>query len=607
MLPRWLDRLASLLNGLPLPFKDAALARYRATAASGPWLKHSSPLALSGLLLRSPLVGAYRHLAILGAFSMLGAALIWPIFGADYPPGVDTATFLHLNWVTKLAASGQLTNPFQDPYWYGGFSYLVSYPPLGYGLVGVISFVTRLDLIFVYLVVLVLSYGGIGAVTYWLAGELGLRRWAAALAAVLVALAYPVLSAIYLWGWFTSVMALPFALAALLMLERSLRSGKWTLAAWGGLAMALGILIHHMTGLSLGLGMVGWFIYHAISGVYPRQRVVKFSGLFMLVAAMLVIPWGIPFLIHVLGVGFQREIPGLWLPDMSIYRRHVVDASLMGEYIYPSYLWVTSLVLATGGTVYALMEHRRMAGIAILLLVLTWFSMGANLNPLIKVYPFSALDAARFHLFMAPFIALLGAWLVERVVSTLRELWPAVSRKLPPGHAQRLWYALIVVVLAAVLTFPVKDALTARGTMGPYRVEGSVQEAMAWLAQRPSPTDECPYDTKGRIYSVGLWNWDAFLVPYLADQPLIDGWHDEGASNVSLIRELRIMGWTGQVDIRRAHELLSELGAGHLLINRLSYYPAEASEVFWDEVEAHPEWFQKRGQWGDVAVFRILP
>ena len=582
-------------------------------ARPGPLLDRTSHLPVTKLLLGRKWMTLYRHLAVFGGFSILGTVLVWPIFGPDYPPGVDTATFLHLSWVTKLAASGQLADPFQDPYWYGGFSYLAAYPPLGYGLVGVISFVTRLDLISVYIVLLVLAHGGLAAATYSLASEMGLSRWTASLAGVLTALAYPVLSAIFMWGWFTSVMALPFGLVALMLLERALRSGKWQPAAWGGLFMALSILTHHMTGLSLGLGMLGWYIFHTISGIYSRRQVVVFSGLFVAVTFLVVLPWGIPFIIHILDAGFRREVPGLWLPELAAYRTNVVDSSLIGEHIYPSYLGITLMVLAIGGVVYALLERRRLAGLAIVLLVLVWFSMGSNANPLIRVYPFSGLDVARFHLFMVPFMALLGAALVERLFSFLRDLWPAVTRRLPFRQSLSLskgiWYGLVVAVLSAILVFPALDAKEARGHTEPYQIRGSVAEAMDWLAERPpSVLGEAEgEELQGRIYSVGLWTWHTFLIPYLTDWPLVDGWHDEGAPNVNKIRELRLMGWTGNVDIQRTHQLLSELGAEYVLIKRISDYPIEASEVFWEGFESHPEWFQKREQWENVAVFQVLP
>ena len=531
----------------------------------------------------------------------MGAVLVWPIFGHDYPPGVDTPTFLHLSWVTNLAVSGQLADPFQDPYWYGGFSYLVAYPPLGYGLVGILTVATRLELTVVYSGLLVLSYGALATATYWLAAELGLRRWTAALTGILVALAYPVLSAIFLWGWFTSVMALPFALVAIMLLERSLKSSNWRPAGWAGVFMALSILTHHMTGLSIGLGLVGWFVFNVAAGVYPRRQVVVISGLFAGITALIVAPWGAPFLMHMLDAGFRREVPGLWLPDLAIYRDFVSDRSLIGQYVYPSYLGIPFMVLATGGTVYALLERRALGGIALALLVLTWFSMGANLNPLIRLYPFSGLDTARFHLYMAPFMVILGGALVERVFGFLRDVGSTLSSRLGPGTLNLLWYTVVIGVLAAVLVVPMLDAQKAREHMRPYQVEEQVDVAIRWLSESSSGDER-----QGPIYSIGLWNWDSFLVPYLAGRPLIDGWHDEGASNVGKIRRLRIMGWTGDVDIGEAHRILLELGASNVLINRISDYPAEASDVFWNEIEAHPKLFEKQEQWGDVAVFRVL-
>ena len=544
------------------------------------------------VMLRPAWLSAYRRLGILGAFSALSAVLIWPIFSPDYPPGVDTATFLHLSWVTKLAASGDLANPFNDPYWYGGFPYLEAYPPLGYGLVGTLSFLTRIDLIVVYTVVLVISHGGVAAATYWLARELSLKQWSAVLAGFLAAAAYPVLASVFLWGWFTSIMALPLGLAGLLLLERSLRTGNWKPAAWGGLCMATSILTHHMTGLSIGLGMAGMFAYHATVGVYSRRQVALFSALFVAVTALVVLPWGVPFMLHILDAGFRREVAGLWMPGISSFRNNLTDTGLIGAYTYPSYMGTTLMILTIGGTVYALMERGRMAGIAVALLVLTWFSLGASYNPLIRMYPFSGLDTARFHLFMVPFMAVLSAALVERTAGFLTDLWPSLYRSAR--------YVPVVALLAGVLAFPAKDALQAQDSMAPYKVDSGAEDAIEWLTLRRGGEAE-----GGPVYSIGLWTWHAFLIPYLGNQPLVDGWHDEGANNVEDIRELRLMGWTGNIDIERAHNILKELGTTHVLVNRDSDYPVERSGAFWEGFEAHPG-FEKRDQWGDVAVFAVL-
>ena len=295
-----------------------------------------------------------------------------------------------------------------------------------------------------------------------------------------------------------------------------------------------------------------------------------------------------------------------------MYRTNIIDSSLVGIHTYPSYLGTTFLVLAIGGTIYAILEKQRLAGLAVALLVLAWFSMGASLNPLFRAYPFSGLDAARFHLYMAPLMAIVGAALVERALLYMRDIWPTLTRRIRPPNSHRLRYFFVIAVVAAILVFPAIEARRAREFMAPYRVNSSVNEAISWLGVQPSIVDESGVDESGvdqsrdRIYAVGLWTWHSFLIPYLANKPLIDGWHDESASNVREIRELRLMGWTGQVDIQRAHQILLNQQAGYVLVKRVSEYPVENSNLFWNGFETYPEWFKKREQWGDVAVFQVL-
>ena len=444
-------------------------------ARTSPLLDQASQHPVGKFLLTQSRLKLVLHFAFFTTFSILGAVLIWPTFGGDYPPGVDTATFLHLSWVTKLAASGDLSNPFQDPYWYGGFPYLQAYPPLGYGLVGVISFITKIDLVNVYVALLVMAYGGLGLVTYWLAAEQGLSRWASALAAVLTMLAYPVLSSIILWGWFTSLMSLPFALIGFLLLQRSLRTGNWKLSVWGDIFMAVSIMIHHMTGISVGLGMAGWFLFHSTSRAYPIKQLLADCSVFLAVTALVTATWGIPFTIHVLDVGFRREVAGLWRPDLSTYSSNIIDSSLIGGFVYPSYLGITLLVLATGGTVFALIEARHLAGVAVALLVLVWFSMGVDLSPLIRVYLFTALDVARFHLFMVPFMTLLGAALVERLISFLKEIWPSLPPAFRSGRARYLWPSFVVLANRGGPGVPCNGRLESQGPHEPLpggRVSG---------------------------------------------------------------------------------------------------------------------------------------
>ena len=124
------------------------------------------------------------------------------------------------------------------------------------------------------------------------------------------------------------------------------------------------------------------------------------------------------------------------------------------------------------------MERRRLASVALMLLVMVWFSMGANASPLIRYYPFSSLDVARFHLYMVPFMALLAAMSSQRFLEMARG---SKFQLLAP----QVWSFLATVVVALVLVHPVYDAWQARRQAEPYRVEPEVRQALDWLATTP--------------------------------------------------------------------------------------------------------------------------
>ena len=236
-----------------------------------------------------------------------------------------------------------------------------------------------------------------------------------------------------------------------------------------------------------------------------------------------------------------------------------------------------------------------MAAVALVLLALVWFSMGANANPLINYYPISSLDVARFQLYMVPFLAILAAVAVERLLTLIRRSWSGFRSLL-------IWRSLVLAALVLVLTFPGYTAWRARSLAEPYRIQSQVQQALDWLADTPLDVEDNP----PQVFGVGLWNWHSFLVPTLSDRPLIDGWHDEGAANVRLIRRLRQMAWGQEpVDGPEVHVILTTLGADYVLLHR-SYWLGERAVEYWDQFLERPDLFQLRGQWGDVGVFGVL-
>ena len=155
-----------------------------------------------------------------------------------------------------------------------------------------------------------------------------------------------------------------------------------------------------------------------------------------------------------------------------------------------------------------------------------------------------------------------------------------------------------------VLVHPIYDAFQARKIATSYSIEPAVQQSLDWLAATPLDQD----GNQPEIFGIGLWNWHAFLVPTLSDRPLTDGWHDEGAPNVELIRQLRSMSWAGgdPVDAELAHEILNTLGSDYVLLHR-SFGRGELAAEYWDELATRPDLFNLQKRWGDVGVFRVLP
>ena len=538
---------------------------------------------------------AAMHLAVGVGFGVLAAFLLWPITGGDYPPGVDTPAFLHLSWVADLAFTGNLPDRLEDPFWYGGFNYLV-YPPLSYGLVGLITAITPASLAHVYASVLILAYGAFGFSTWFLAREFGLRWWPAGLAGVFTLLAYSSLNSVFLWGWFTTVVSLPFALLSVAFLERSFQRRSKRAALAAGVLMALATLAHHMTGLSIVMGLTLWMAFRLFRERDSRREMFVSCLIAAVATLILILPWAIPFLITTADTGFRREIPGNWLVPLGTYTTNILDPGLVGEFVYPSYLGIVLTAFALLGAFLSFVEGNRLASVTSILAVLLWFSLGANANPLINHYPLSGLDVARFHIFMTPFMALLAASAVERSIAALAQ----ASRRLQSPSS---WGVALAVAISVVLAYPVYTALQARNLAEPYRVETQVRQALDWIEDN-SPNDG---STPSSVYAVGFWNWQAFLVPALTGQRIVDGWHDEGADNVRSIRQLRNMAWPpgGPVDAEKVHEILSDLDGRFVLLYR-AYWQGERVDEHWEKLEERPDLFQHRQTWGDIGIFEVL-
>ena len=524
-----------------------------------------------------------------GLYVVAVTALMWPMFGPGTPPGVDSPTFLHLGWVTELALTGKLDSVLTDPFWYGGWPYLQAYPPLAYGAVGLISAVSPLPIEISFRIVVFLAYVGLGLSVYGLALEFELRRSTAVFAGFLSLLSYPIFVSLGIFGWFSTVVALPFGVAGVLMAERAVRTGERRAAVWSGVLLAGSLLAHHMTGFAFGLGMVPWAVYHVASGVQPRRRTLRMFGYAAGAAAATGGVWLVFFIVHITSVGFEREVAGNWLVDLNAMGRRALARSFVGRELYPSYIGLVQVPLAVGGVLYAVVARSRATGAALMLITFTLFAMGHTAMPLIRYYPLSGLDIARFTVFMAPFLAFFGALFMESAGADVLAL---IKRAVPRPAVAVVFGA----AAAAVLVIPVQDAIEARKTLAPITPLPQVALAMEWLRTETPPG--------ARVLNVGFRNWDAWWVPEQSDRPIMDGWNDEGAPEWQTVREVRHMGWFGRVNSLRLYDIMEERETDYVVVYH--WHPIDSPSLFETALAQDPFLFQRRAAWSGLTIYERL-
>ena len=501
---------------------------------------------------------------------------------------MDTPTFLHMAWFTRETISG--AGGFQDPYWYGGIPIFTTYPPLSYGLVGALAAIPGVGLVFIYTVALLAAYVGTGLATYYLARQLDNARSWSALAAMLTMLAYPVQVTVGLWGWYSSIVALPLALMALAMLERSLRYGRGRWAIAGGVFLGLSVLAHHMTAFAFALALPGWVVFYYFRQPDQRKDLYKTFALFAGATAAVTIWWIIPWAVNLAAAGFQREIPGLWSFSLAQYLDAITQRDLIGLYAYPTYLGIGLIAMAVGGVIQGLISPSRSTPYAVLLIVLVAVSLGEQVNPLIRVRPLDGLDVARFQLYMVPIIAILG---LPFLVSVRGALVDMVRLRNTPGWLPAVTGGLFVALIVGQAVWD--GAVASQRLFKPYRITPEAQLALEWLGGE---------EHQGKVLCVGFWHWDDFLLPYMYNRSVVDGWHDEGAENWRTVRVLRNMMWSGEVDIPQAHALLGELDGRYIAVQ--DYFTGESPGKFRSALKLRPDLFLQVADWGEVTIFERL-
>jgi hypothetical protein len=556
------------------------------TEVDGPENAFVSPLSdIARRITKPSLVNAHTGAAAL--YILMGLVFLWPMFGPGSPPGIDAPTFLHMSWVTDRALGGNTDSFFTDPYWYSGFPFIQTYPPLTYGLIGSLSAVSPVSVETWYRVVAFISFAGLGMSVYWLSGVFGLKRPFALWAGALTLLSYTVYATLGVFGSLPTLAALPFAIVSFGMLERGMRETGRRSAVTGGLLLGVASLAHHMTAGAFIMGLVPYVAFVYVSRADRRPVVGRQLMRFGLAFAAISIAWGGFFVWELVKVGFRREIPGIWAFDLSTYRSQILNRDLIGVIAYPYYLGLVQVPLAVAGAILAFVNRSRIAGLALTALLFAWFSLGAEGNFLVRLFPFSGLDVSRFALFLAPFMALLAAYALSEALDVKR-----YNLNVPKAAVN----ASVAAALSLFLVLPVFDSLKAAGVLEPVNPPEGVELFIKWLS-----TDGGGADSK--VYVVGMTNWDTYWVPQQAGAKLVDGWYDEGARSWRTVRELRTMGWTRNIDIERFHTILLEHGANYVSV--VDWDSNESPVLFEQILDARPDLFPPVTGFPGARVYQV--
>ncbi|MBM3939933.1 MAG: hypothetical protein FJ318_03370 [SAR202 cluster bacterium] len=470
-----------------------------------------------------------------------------------------------------------------DPYWYGGWNYAQAYSPLAYAVTGALALATPLTVETAYRLVLVVAVFALGVATYLLALEVGLRRLFATWAGLLVLATPPLFMGAGLYGWFSTLVALPFAIAGHAMLERAMRTRRRTHAAIAGALFGACVLASAMVGFSMAVALVPWLAYH-LAASRARGDTARLMAVAGVAGAAVCGVWAAFFLAHALRVGFEREIPGIWVFNLDTLRYRIFARGFIGVDTYPTYLRAVQIAAGLTGAIHAVLSRSRLAGLALSAMVLAWLGLGAAVNPLINAYPLSGLDMARMSLLVMPLLAVCAASLLGAVTSL--PLDARVSRRLAPVLPQA--------GVTALSALPVLDAAEAREAIAPVSRPAEYVRAARWIDEHTPPD--------AAFAAVGFRNWDAYWIPRDTGRRVMDGWHDEGTADWLAIREFRMMGWQGSGNPARLHEIMRERGVDYLVLDDWDGH--ELSEDLRRAVEGTPSLFERRFAEAGLTIFQ---
>lgn len=491
------------------------------------------------------------------------------------PLGVDSTS--HLFRVMLMTRSYQENGYFPqwNPYWYGGTTFSLLYPPLAFYIALVPSLLGLGPVLAYKLTDAVFFLIGPIAV-YYLCRQFKLDKAESVLAASFFSFSPSVVENYLFYDRFPSTVSLPVVCLFLVVLSRTMQSDhgrlKWNSVIISGALFGGIILLHHLTAFCAALlGLL--LVFSEGLGqrrLAPFVRGIALLSIVLSIGAALSSFWSVPFLEasgRFLSNPFYNRNVEFPFVRLSYFSINVVTyefglahflLSIFGIWVYPvdlksrrSFVPMVFGMMMVGMTVFELgekilAEPIRILGQTILILSLVsltwaimrrctsasthhlhtcyplawfavffWISLGNSALPFVALSPFSrfwkALDVHRFWLYLTVSMSILSAIGLKKLLRIRVNI---------PKMRPRVIAALLVGI--AVASGCVKAA---------YTVTHDISEFLPYpLLNSAPPKELVDYfrsdSTYARILALRCPLW-IYVLPYYTDKPLVDGWYPQ--------------------------------------------------------------------------------
>jgi len=506
------------------------------------------------------------------------------------PLGVDSTS--HLFRIMLMTKSYQENGylPQWNPYWYGGTTFSLFYPPLAF-YIALVPSLLGLGPVLAYKLTDAIFFLIGPIAVYYLCREFGLSNTERALAASFFSFSPSVVENYLFYDRFPSTVSLPVVCLFLIVLSRGIRSDckklKWNLLIISGALFGSIILLHHLTAFCTAL--LGLLLILSEALVEKRLEILaKRMALLSIVLSIGVALssfWLFPFIEasgRFLSNPFYNRNVEFPFVRLSYFSINVVTYAFgLAQFLLSLFaIWTCCIVsrprrlvpaafvmMVFGMAMFELGEKifvdtMRILGQAVVILslalltwvitqrhnkssdhgfqasfVLAWFtaffwiSLGSFALPFVALSPFSrfwrTLDVHRFWLYLTVSMSILSAIGLKRIL--------------------RIRVSIPRIKLRVIVTLLVGIAIASGCVKVAYTVTHNVSEFLPYpLLNSAPPKQLVDYFRSDQMYARILalrcpfW---VYVLPYYTGKPLIDGWYPQEKllSRILQINDYRIL------------------------------------------------------------------